>query len=246
MNIKIASASLLGMVTMALASLSCSAEEPASTATPIPQASAQEVVESACDHMEGVDSYDFMASVKAEQDGVPFPDALTVEASVSGKDYQISFTGGDGSTSEGIWVGNKGYTRSTAGGNVWEVSAAPLENIVSQLSQLGDSPVCPDLSNVSLKGEDELDGVKVTVYTSGDTAGVEKDALDDVDSSFQGLKHASIHEYWVDGNGLLVQHREDRYTLSQYNGGRTILRYVTLATFLDVGEPNVITAPTIP
>ena len=97
-----------------------------------------------------------------------------------------------------------------------------------------------------MKGEDELDGVKVTVYTSGDTAGVEKDALDDVDSSFQGLKHASIHEYWVDGNGLLVQHREDRYTLSQYNGGRTILRYVTLATFLDVGEPNVITAPTIP
>ena len=117
------------LAVVALASLSCSAEEPASTATPIPPASAQEVVESACGHMEGVDSYDFMASVKAEQDGVPFPDALTVEASVSGKDFQISFTGGDGSTSEGIWVGNKGYTRSTAGGNVWEVSAAPSRTL---------------------------------------------------------------------------------------------------------------------
>ena len=81
------------LAVVALASLSCSAEEPASTATPIPPASAQEVVESACGHMEGVDSYDFMASVKAEQDGVPFPDALTVEASVSGKDFQISFPG---------------------------------------------------------------------------------------------------------------------------------------------------------
>ena len=69
MNIRIASAFLLGLATMALASLSCSAEEPASTATPIPPASAQEVVESACTNMDKVDDYDFVTTIKVTENG---------------------------------------------------------------------------------------------------------------------------------------------------------------------------------
>ena len=84
------------------------------------------------------------------------------------------------------------------------------------------------------------------MYTSGDLSGVEKDALDEVDSSFEGEKHVSVHEYWVDASGQLVQHGEDRFTLVQYEGSRSVLRYLTLARFLDVGEPNIITAPAIP
>ena len=212
-----------------------------------PAVSAQETVEGVCSDMANLDSYDFIVTVKAEQDGVSFPETLTIKASISGKDYQTSITAdddGNQSASEGIKVGDMSYERTT--GNPWRISEAPFQDIVSHLGQLGASPVCPDLNNVTWKGEEELDGVKVNVYTSGDTSGVEKDALDDVDSSFQGLKHVSVHDYWVDGNGLLVQHREDRYTLSQHEGGRTVLRFLTLATFLDVGEPNVITAPAIP
>ena len=211
-----------------------------------PMVSAQEVVQTACGALAKIDSYDFIASVKAEQDGVAFPDTLTVKASISGNDYQVSFSAGSDNTSEGIKVGDKGYVRSTAGGNVWEVSEAPLQDIVSQLRHLGDSPICPDLSNVTWKADEELEGEKVTVYTSGDLSGVEKDALDEVDSSFAGEKHVSVHEYWVDASGLLVQHREDRFTLVQYEGSRSVLRYLTLARFLDVGEPNTITAPAIP
>ena len=196
--------------------------------------------------MANLDSYDFIVTVKAEQGGVPFPETLTIKASISGKDYQTSITAdddGNQSASEGIKVGDMSYERTT--GNPWRISEAPFQDIVSHLGQLGASPVCPDLNNVTWKGEEELDGVKVTLYTSGDTSGVEKDALDDVDSSFQGLKHVSVHEYWVDSNGLLVQHREDRYTLSKHDGGSTLLRFLTLARFLDVGEPNIITAPVV-
>ena len=211
-----------------------------------PPVSAQETVQRVCGDMDNIDSYDFIASVKAEQDGVVFPDTMTFKASVSGKDYQMSYTVGSDNSSEFIKVGDMGYTRSSVDGNIWEVSKSDLQDIAPQLSALGDSPVCPEITNVLWKGEEELDGVKVTVYTSGDTSGVEKTALNDVDGSFQGLKHASNHEYWVDGNGLLVQHREERHTLSQHDGNRTVLHFFTLATFSGVGEPNTITAPTIP
>ena len=121
-----------------------------------------EVVQTACGALAKIDSYDFIASVKAEQDGVAFPDTLTVKASILGNDYQVSFSAGADNTSEGIKVGDKGYVRSTAGGNVWEVSEASLQDVISQLRHLGDSPICPDLSNVTWKAEEELDGEKVT------------------------------------------------------------------------------------
>ena len=241
MNIKTASAFLLGVAVIGMAGLVVWF-----VSRDAPSVSAQEVVERACAGMADVDSYDFIVTVKAEQGGVPFPETLTIKASISGKDYQTSITAdddGNQSASEGIKVGDMSYERTT--GNPWRISEAPFQDIVSHLGQLGDSPVCPDLNNVTWKGEEELDGVKVTLYTSGDTSGVEKDALDDVDSSFQGLKHVSVHEYWVDSNGLLVQHREDRYTLSKHDGGSTLLRFLTLARFLDVGEPNIITAPVV-
>ena len=117
-----------------------------------PMASAQEVVQTACDDMAKIDSYDFIASVKAEQDGVAFPDTLTVKASISGDDYQVSFSAGADSTSEGIKVGDKGYVRSTAGGNVWKVSEASSPGRYLPTQTLGRLPYLPGSEQRHMEG----------------------------------------------------------------------------------------------
>ena len=101
------------------------------------------------------------------------------------------------------------YERFTPGEAGWRVSKTKFTDLTTHLEQLGVSPMCPDLSEVTQKGEEQLDGVKVTVYTAGDIDGVEKEDLEDLPSSFKGMKHASKHKYWVNERGLLVQHWKD-------------------------------------
>ena len=217
-----------------------------------PPASAQVVVESACESLEKARSYDMSATLKGSGDGVPWP-AFTFKAQVSGSDYQSSLRATDGSGEDIVRIGDTDYQRSIitdgSGGVIekgWQVSDTKLRDVDSWLSALGDSPVCPDLSDVLYLGDEQIDGVKVTHYASGDTDGSQKKALDALDSAFEGMKDVEAHEYWVNVDGQLVQHRLGLHSLSQGGGtDRRTLSAIAVTKFLDVGEPNVITAPTL-
>ena len=212
MNSRIAPAFLVGLATMALASLSCSAEEPSPTATPAPQASAQVMVESACTEMANTDQYDFSSQAGGSENGVPYPGIIEAKGSVSGKDYYVTNTDYNDQVLEIRQVGSNVYMRQGTDG-AWiqrDVQARVPHDVLG----LGDTPICPDLTNVIQKGEEDLHGVKTIRYVSGDVDGSKEAALES-DSDFQGSKYIYFHEYWIDTGGLLVQHRAQIYLLQQ-------------------------------
>ena len=154
MNIRIASAFLLGLATMALAALACSAEAPAPTATPAPQASAQEVVQRSCTAMAKTDQYDFSSQAGGSENGVPYPGIIEAKGSVSGKDYYVTNTDYNDQVLEIRQVGSNVYMRQGTDG-VWiqrDVQARVPHDVLG----LGDTPICPDLTNVIRKGEETL------------------------------------------------------------------------------------------
>ena len=198
-------------------------------------------MEGVCNQMIQIEHYDLSASVKGSSDGVPWGESPTLKASAADDDYQAITTAENGETYDFIRVGDVGYVRDSRSGNAWKLAGGPLRDIDEFLGDLGDSPICPELTEVTWKGEEELNGIKVTLYTSGEGAS----ALDDVDSDFRGSEKDSSHEVWVDGSGQLAQHRHSLYELSQDDEGNGTAHTVVLSTFLDVGEPNTITAPMV-
>ena len=237
---RITSVAVLGVVAIGLASLFFWESNQDS-----PTVSAQEVMARACEGMARLDSYDMIVTMKVEQDGVPIDGTFTVKTRLAGKDFQTSFAYPDGGVSEAIRVGDMDYERFTPGEAGWRVSKTKFTDLTTHLEQLGVSPLCPDLSEVTQKGEEQLDGVKVTVYTAGDIDGVEKEDLEDLPSSFKGMKHASKHKYWVNERGLLVQHWKDLYTFARAGEDSTMMRFTSTAKFSSVGEANTITAPNV-
>ena len=215
-----------------------------------PAASAQVVVESACESLEKARSYDMSATLKGSGDGVPWP-AFTFKAQVSGSDYQSSLRATDGSGEDIIRIGDTDYERSLitdgSGGVIdegWQISNTKLRDVDSWLGALGASPICPDVSDVLYVDEEQLDGVKVSHYASGDVDGSQKKALDALENTYEG--HVEVHEYWVNVDGQLVQHRLEIHSLSQGPGvERRVTSAIGITKFLNVGEPNVITAPTL-
>ena len=241
MRIRIASAFLLGVVVLVGAYLAIGLPPQVES-----QASTQEAVEGACSRMAKVDSYVMHTVIKEAVDGALRNDTITKKASISGEDYHSSYTlESTGATDEAIRVGGVGYYRTTPGNIGWQV-INPLADTTAHLSALGDSPICPDLSKVTWDSEEDLNGVKVQHYVSGDISGEEANKLEDVAGDFRGEKQATRHDYWVDSEGQLVQHRMEAHTLAHYDSGRHIYTATVLSTFSEVGEPIVITAPAVP
>ena len=215
-----------------------------------PEASAQAAVESACDNLATEKEYDFTASLKGTNNGVSFPYAVTQKGNVSGEDYYTVFTVSNGETDEFMRVGGDSYWRRSEAGNVWERMDIDLKHTAGNLSALGNTPICPDLSEVVQKGETELDGVKVIRYISGDIDGSAKEALEQTGNDTRIDKEILFHEYLVDANGQLVQHRLETFVLTQLEDSTGSLHRQTatgtsITRFYDVGEPNTITAPAV-
>ena len=121
MNIRIATAFLLGLATMALASLSCSAEEPAPTATPAPQGSAPEAhaqdLSQACAKATASPYFDLVRTVTNKpSDGEAF-ERSEAKLQVAGADYHWTLQSHDGNENEGIYVGGVNYRRD--GSSPW-------------------------------------------------------------------------------------------------------------------------------
>ena len=219
-----------------------------------PEPSAQEDVERACADMAGLDSYDSVAITEGEDNGEPAFLGWKTEARVSGDDFHriqtFDVEEGEGLV-ERIRVGDVTYYREAAYDRRpeydWRVmDSDPSGGILSPLAELGSTPMCPDVRNLRLKGNEELDGVMTTVYQYGDIYDVEKDALQSLDISFEGVRSAIKHEYWVGEDGLLVQHEMDNYVVAVYDGDRYTIRSFSQTKFSGIGEPNTITAPTVP
>ena len=170
-------------------------------------------------------------------------EVFTLEASVSGDDYYAKYTAStDGATMELMRLAGQSYYRDSIDGAGWEFLDFPLASIDRNLSVLGDTPTCPDLTNVTKVGDEVLNGVAVTKYTSGDGKPAPLAA------DFRGSKRGDLFEYWVDGRGQLLQIYNEHYIAAHYEGsaeGKTTGVYRITTTFSGVGEPNTITAPTL-
>ena len=212
-----------------------------------PTVSAQAIVDRACAGTADLDSYDMLTIMKMEQDGVALEGEQVLKISIEDKDFEWQVVDtSDGAMNEAIRVGGVGYERF-AEDEPWRTSKTSFSDVTTPLDHLGTTPVCPDLGkDVKLVGEETLHGEKVTVYTAEDYDGVTKADLEKLDSSFEGVKHAKSHKYWVNGQGHLVQYWEDRYSFSQGpDGDYTMLRFTFTTNFFEIGQPNTITAPSV-
>ena len=237
MSIKIASALTLGIVVLAGGALFFWPD-----LDDEPQASAQEVVESACDDVDKAASYDFIGTLKHTSPGAETSVTAEVKGEVSGEDYHFEYTY-EGALIRALRrVGDKSY--ATQAGGVWELYSSGLQDVDVSLGALGDTPICPDITGIVYKGDEELDGVKVKRYSSGD-AEISEEAVRALKDEEKGLKNVEAHNYWVDVSGQLVQHQLDYFTLAYYDDIQISNGTIT-KRFLDIGEPNTITAPVVP
>lgn len=145
---------------------------------------------------------------------------------------------------EYILVGGVFYSREFLPGlyQEWTTLDASAGN---PLDILGDDPTCPDLTELTAfnaLGEERLDGVLVRHFES---APWDRSALSD------GITEGTIsrsYEFWVDATGRLVQFKEsvhERYRYDQ-DGPLQDTRIQYVYKISGIGEPNVITAPTLP
>ncbi len=211
-------------------------------------ASAQEVMARACTEMAKTDQFDYSAHSEGTEDGVPYSYTIEEKGSVSGKDLHVTYSANDEQINEFIRIGSDLYLR-TESDSAWTVRNVDAAVSAYDHLGLGDTPICPDLTNVTRKGEEDLNGVKTTRYVSGDIDGSEKETLQ-ADGDFRGHKYIYFHEFWIDTNGLLVQHRMHFLLLSQRDQdtgetSRNISEGSRLSRFIGIGEANTITAPVL-
>ena len=250
MNIRIASAFLLGLATMALASLSCSAEEPAPTATPAPQASAQDISERACTKMQRTDSYDITSESASYQTigtaSEELYDRWSAKAEFDGSDYHIerSELTGERRQSATIRIGESGYEKSTSQGGVWKEMSRKPGDLNGLLIGLGSDPICPTTADFRDLGTTTLNGEEVKRYTNAPVSGGKVYSVEEVLQKGDATRFTS--EFWVNAEGLITQVKGNIWG-GYINDDGTPIRYrVTHTTgFLDIGEPNTITAPAL-
>ena len=250
MNIRIASAFLLGLATMALASLSCSAEEPAPTATPAPQGSAPEAhaqdLSQACAKATASPYFDLVRTVTNKpSDGEAF-ERSEAKLHVAGADYHWTLQSHDGNENEGIYVGGVNYRRD--GSRPWVESKDPgyqsLANAFGVDFTAQGWSLCPHLEVAEDKGwvakigEENLDGVTTTVYsTSHDVV-----APSPTDANY--TINVTLH-FWVDETGQLVQYRQVQTHPPSPADNHPGVVATVVTKVSGVGEVNTITAPTV-
>ena len=209
-----------------------------------PTVSAKEAVQAACEKMDYVNHYDMDATIKYVVDGVPDKEHFTLQASVSGEDYAAKWTASsDGATGEITRIAGKGYIRESIDGRGWEIFPGEIPHINNHLGDLGATLACPSLDKVNLEDtETDSDSFQVKRYSSG----IGAEGLADAPQNVHGHKESSAYTFWVDANGLLVKHLQERHQLATHRDGRVVHEVMTTTTtYSGHGEPNTITAPVL-
>ena len=212
-----------------------------------------EAADRPCAGMDGLDNYDEVSTGTFEMNGNPDTLGIKRDMRVSGDGYHevrtFNVDDGEGRTEFMRVAGVVYFSASAYNGRLkqeWQVIESAPVGIPSPLLALGETPMCPDVRNLRFRGDEELDGVITTVYESGDSSGVEREAIEKLGSSFEGERRAIKDTFWVDGDGLLIQHEVETYYLYSRNGVRQTGEDYTLTKFSGIGEPNTITAPVVP
>ena len=150
------------------------------------EASAQAVVDRACNQMAWVRSYDATGTVKGYENG-RLDETLTLRLRVEGDDYHVRYTArSDGATADYRRVNGVGYYRDSTEGNRWRVMTTtrfrdPGEN----LGGLGDNPICPLTSNLRSFGSAFDAGQQLRRY--GSPEGMGRPAFQERAHDVQGL-----------------------------------------------------------
>ena len=201
------------------------AATPAPTLTPIPTLRARVK----CADAPNRDSYD-AAAVSTTPDTHWISDIR-----VSGEDYHliVNMVEPEGIVSEFIGVGGAFYGR--IGSLEWERldQSFSLSTLYSPHPIKGEFVVCPNLDwpSLMLVGEEALDGQLVEHFR-----------IEMMQRQVQVIDRT--YDIWVDSNGQLVQAQQimDFEATEFYPATRAVFR----STISGVGEPNVISAPTLP
>ena len=198
---------------------------PAPTLTPIPTLRAR----AKCADAPNRDSYD-IAAVSTTPDTHWISDIR-----VSGEDYHlvVNMVEPEGIVSEFIGVGGAFYGRIDS--LEWERldQSFSLSTLYSPHPIKGEFVVCPNLDwpSLTLVGEEMLDGQLVEHFR-----------IEMMQRQVQVIDRT--YDIWVDSNGQLVQAQQimDFEATEFYPATRAVFR----STISGVGEPNVISAPTLP
>lgn len=229
--------------------------------------SAEEALGRACAELDATDSYDVTATVDGTVDGRPYievyPDTTFFVhfMRVSGNDYHTTMTEENDDTVviEHIRVGNvlylreRGYADDGGPGDWKEWRRRDVEAGPPLLQYLGDNPLCPDLANLTVRsegtfnalGDDLVDGVSTLHFSDGGRLGP-VGRVDDPEA--QGTVSEKF-DFWVDqDSGQLVQVVTEAHYRNQrfQEGPPENLKARWEIKFSGIGEPNVITAPTLP
>ena len=193
-----------------------------------------------CARNPNVGSYDVASTAVAPHVHV------TYDIRVSGDDYHLVLTAKKGMPS-GEAIGKNGISYEREFGGEWRQSLRyfPLRLLHLPHPIEGDFIVCPNLGLAALTrvGEETLGVTQVERFrlTEGDpvgpvtNVGAPASAADPVDRTW---------DIWVNSNGELVQTRliADYVESPDY----AAFQVETQSTISGIGEPNVITAPTLP
>ena len=172
---------------------------------------------------------------------------VTYDIRVSGDDYHLVLTAKKGMPS-GEAIGKNGISYEREFGGEWRMSPQyfPLRLLHSPHPIEGDFVVCPDLGLAALTrvGEETLGATKTDHFRLTEGSGV--GPVTNVGApaaSASGIPDRTW-DIWVDPNGELIQTRliADYGETPDYAAFRVDIQ----STISGVGEPNIITAPTLP
>ena len=206
-----------------------------------PEVSAQEAVQSACERMEQVDSYDISVrhpATDGERDLI-----LIVDFKVSGNDYEGSWTV-DGEAEPYVRFMRVGGVNYMNQGQGWELYEHTFLEI-NQMFPAGDSLPCPEVGDLRNVGTETLNGVLVKHYndaSQGDTTAGQPNSA----GTPTGVHPSKAADFWVDKSGQIVQLARNIPITKQTATGSEEATIQVVSTFSGVGQANVITAPVVP
>ena len=247
MSIKIAAALTLGIVVLAGGALFFWPD-----LDDEPQVSAQKAVENACADFGKVDAYDMTSRVVSYETVGYGPEEFygewTGKGEFDGGDYHIAGqeVGGDNSEVAHIRIGDVGYRRLTEEGNVWKELDRKLGDWTAFVQGMGSNPLCPTATDYRDLGSTTLNGEEVKRYTDAPVTGGQAYSLEELkEIPADGEGRRNTVEFWVNSNGELVQVYGTLWGGYIEDDVPVRYRITHTTTFFNLGEPNVITAPTL-
>ena len=192
--------------------------------------SAEEAIKQGCQKVELSGSFDALMVITNRIDGVQAGDSSVTTLRVDGEDYHGVYTfDGESDSGEYMRVDGESYWRDPLGD--WTISQAPFAPSFF--------PQCENLTAFKELGEGETQaGAETDRYSAAEEAYTTTGFGDDGTAEYM-----KIHEYWIDDDGEIVQHKNELSIKGTVGGVEQIWTSETLYTFTGFNEPNEIMAP---